>query len=242
MKSRAKFLSLFLVFPLAAALAAVPTPALTGSYQATLGASTLGDAKPSLGHKLALSYVPTFGGSFDSRTEYYIDGSYNGDPPGVLRHNVNEPKFEQQVMYNHPLVGALGVTGGLLYHYNFKFFDQYYWAIVGLTHSLPLGKDVTLSTVAVMEKKLSGARWFSDVSGTLEWRFTPGWNAQLAVHHYENVGQTDPSPTHKREIEVGVNWSVTPKQTVGISFFRHIQFGAANDQFSFVKLKYGVSF
>ena len=215
----------------------------TGSYQATLSASTLGAAKPSLGHRLGLSYAPSFGGSFDSRTEYYVEGSYNGDPPGVLRHNVNEPKFEQQLMFNRGLgVEGLGLTVGLLYHYNFKFFDQYYWAIAGLTHTLPLGKNVTLSTAAVMEKKLSGARWFSDVSGTLEWRFTPGWNTQLAVHHYENVGETDLAPTHKREIELGVNWSVTKQQTVGVSFFRHIQFGAANDQFSFVKLKYGVNF
>ena len=232
-----------LVLSLASARATDSAPAVTGSYQATLGASTLGSANPSLGHKLSLTYAPFLGGSIDSRTEYYIDGSYNGDPPGVLQHNINEPKFEQQVMFSHPLgLDTLAVTAGLLFHHNFKFPDQYYWAIVGLTHTLPLGHDVTLSSSVLAEKKTSGTRWFYDLAGTLEWRFAPSWNTQLSYHRYENVGETDLKPTQKQEIEIGFNHALTSRQTVGVSFFRHVQFGAPNDQFSFVKLKYTVSF
>lgn len=215
---------------------------LTGSYQATFNVSALGRPAPSLGHRLNLSYAPKFGGSFDSRIEYYVDGSYNADPPGQLLHNINEPKIEAQLMYNRPLNTRLGVTGGLLYHDNLRFPDRYYWAIAGLTSTLPLSQNVTLTAAALAEKKLGGVRPFYDLSGTLEYRFTPRWNAQLSGHRYENVGQFDPQPTQKAEVEIGVNRNLGHGQTVGDSFFRHVQFGAPNDQFSFVKVKYGVSF
>ena len=218
-----------------------PNP-FTGSYQATLNASLLGEPKPSLGHRLNLSYAPRFGGSFDTRLEYYIDGSYNSDPPGRLNSNINEPKFEAQVMYNRPIVAGVALTGGLLYHRNFRFPDEYGWAIAGLTYTLPIGKKLTLSVAALGEKKLDAVRPFYDLSGTLEYRFAPAWNAQFSCHRYENVGQFDPQPTQKQEYEVGVNVAITKRQTIGASYFRHIQFGAPNDQFSFVKLKYGISF
>ena len=77
---------------------------------------------------------------------------------------------------------------------------------------------------------------------TLEYRFASSWNVQLSYHRYENVGQFDPEPTQKQEYEAGLNFAVTKRQTIGISFFRHIQFDAPNDQFSFVKMKYSISF
>ena len=73
-------------------------------------------------------------------------------------------------------------------------------------------------------------------------QFAPKWNTQISVHRYENVGQFDSSPTQKLEYEFGVNRALSHKQWVGISFFRHIQFDGPNDQFSFIKLKYGVGF
>ena len=214
----------------------------TGSYQATFNASVLGNPKPSLGHRLNLSYAPPFGGSFDTRLEYYIDGSYNSDPPGELRHNINEPKFEGQLMYNRPLIAGFGLSAGLLYHRNYKFPDEYGWAIAGLTYTLPIGKSLTLSAAALGEKKLDGVRPFYDLSSTLEYRFASSWNVQLSYHRYENVGQFDPEPTQKQEYEAGLNFAVTKRQTIGISFFRHIQFDAPNDQFSYVKMKYSISF
>lgn len=215
---------------------------ITGSYQATGNVSALGRPAPSQGQRFNLSHAPRFGGSFDARIEYYTDGSFNADSPGQLIRNINEPKFELQVTYNRPVAGGLGVTGGLLHHENFRFTDHYFWAIAGLTYTVGLGQDITLSTAALGEKKLTGVRAFYDLSGTLEWRFVPGWNTQVAYHRYENVGQSDPEPTQKEEYEFGLNRAIGNKQTVGVSFFRHIQFGAPNDQFSFVKLKYGVGF
>ncbi len=219
-----------------------PGRTFTGSYQATFNVSALGKPRPSLGHRLNLSYAPRFGGSFDTRLEYYVDGSYNADPPGVLRNNINEPKFEGQLMYNRPLSKRLGFAGGLLYHDNFRFPDRYSWAIAGLTAALPIGQNVTLSGAALLEKKLGGVRPFYDLSSTLEYRFTPRWNTQLSYHRYENVGQFDPRPTQKEEYEIGLNRALSHKQTVGVSFFRLIQFKAPNDQFSFLKVKYGLSF
>lgn len=171
-----------------------------------------------------------------------MDGSYNSDPPGVLRNNINEPKFEAQLMVNRPLSSRIGFTGGLLYHYNYRFPDRYYWAITGLTATAPIGQNITLSGAALVETKLGGGRAFYDLSGTLEYRFAPRTNTQLSFHRYENLGQFDPKPTQKGEIEVGVNRALGRKQSVGVSYFRHVQFGAPNDQFSFLKLKYSVNF
>ncbi len=222
-----------------------PTPEVkrwSGSYQATLNISVLGKPKPSVGHKFTSSYAPTFGGSFDSRFEYYIDGSYNGDPPGQLINNVNEPKFEGQLNYTRPLNKRFAATVGLLYHHNFKFADDYWWALGGIVYTEQLGKKVTLTAAGLVEKKFSHGRAFVDGSATLEYRFAPKWNTQLSVHRYENLGQFDSSPTQKLELEFGVNRALKHKQWIGISFFRHIQYGAPNDQFSFIKLKYGINF
>lgn len=59
-----------------------------------------------IGITLNLSDAPSFGGSFDTRLEYDVDGSYNSDPPGERRHNINEPKFEEQLMYNRPIAAG----------------------------------------------------------------------------------------------------------------------------------------
>ena len=222
-----------------------PTPEVkrwSGSYQATFNISILGKPKPSLGHKLTASYAPKFGGSFDSRFEYYIDGSYNGDPPGQLINNVNEPKFEGQLNYTRPLNKRFAATVGLLYHHNFKFADDYWWALGGIVYTEQLGKNVTLTAAGLVEKKFSHGRAFVDGSSTLEYRFAPKWNTQVSVHRYENLGQFDVKPTQKLEYEFGINRALNHKQWIGVSFFRHIQFGGPNDQFSFIKLKYGVNF
>lgn len=229
---------------------ATPTPTPTpeavkrwsGSYQATLNASVLGKPKPSLGHRLGISYSPKFGGSFDSRIEYYVEGSYNSDPPNLLINNINEPKFEAQINYTRPINKRFAVTGGILYHYNFKFPDKYFWALGGIVYTEKLGKKVTLTATGLIEKKLSGGRAFVDGSSTLEYRFAKNWNTQISVHRYENLGQFDAQPTQKLEYEFGVNRAFKKNQTVGVSFFRHIQFDGPNDQFSFLKLKYIIGF
>ncbi len=225
---------------------AQPTPDNTkrwsASYQVTFNVSVLGKPKPSLGHKLGVSYAPKFGGSFDSRFEYYIDGSYNADPPGQLINNVNEPKFEGQLNYTRPINKRFAWTVGLLYHHNFKFPDDYWWGLGGIVYTEQLGKKVTLTAAGLVEKKVGHGRAFVDGSATLEYRFIENWNTQLSVHRYENLGQFDTSPTQKLEYEFGVNRLLKHKQFVGISFSRHIQFGAPNDQFSFLKFKYGVNF
>ena len=49
-------------------------------------------------------------------------------------------------------------------------------------------------------------------------------------------------PTQKEEIELGFQKNLPRNQYVGLSFFRHIQFDAPNDQFIFVKLKWVIRF
>ena len=129
----------------------------------------------------------------------------------------------------------------MLYHHNFKFADDYWWALGGIVYTEQLGKKVTLAA-GLVEKKFSHGRPFVDGSATLEYRFAPKWNTQLAVHRYENLGQFDANPTQKLELESGVNRLLKHHKWIGASFFRHIQYGAPNDQFSFIKLKYGVNF
>ena len=250
------FALFILLFGWQANLAQVPSPDIkpqatpapkeanrwSGSYQATFNLSVLGKPKPSLGHKFGLSYAPTFGGSFDSRFEYYVDGSYNADPPGQLINNINEPKFEAQINYTRPINKRFAATAGILYHYNFKFPDKYFWALAGIIYTEQFGKKVTLTATGLAEKKLSGGRVFADFSSTLEYRFAKNWNTQVSIHRYENLGQFDANPTQKLEYEFGVNRSLKNKQAIGISFFRHIQYNAPNDQFSFLKFKYIIGF
>ena len=196
-----------------------------------------------MGHRLQLATEPKFGGSFNLRIEYYTEGSYNGDPPGMLLHNLNENKFELQLMYSRPIAEGFGFTVGALQHENFTFPDHYYWYIAGLTWSKDVSKNLTLSA-AILGEKRSGAnvRAFYDFSTGAEWRFAPTWAAQASLHRYENVGATDSEPTQKEEIELGLQKNLAHNQYVGVSFFRHIQYGAPNDQFSFIKLKWGIRF
>ena len=71
---------------------------------------------------------------------------------------------------------------------------------------------------------------------------SPHWTFETNFHRYENLGEFDAAPTQKEEIEAGLIRELASYQTIGVSFFRHIQFGAPNDQFSFMKLKYGYAF
>ena len=198
-----------------------------------------------MGHRLTVSYAPKFGGSFDGRVEYFTDGSYNADPPGLLIHNVREPKFEGQINYTHALGKLFSATVGVQYHHNFRFQDNYWWGMAGAIFSRKLGEKFTLTLQGLVEKKFITGRLFLDGSGTLEYRFAPKWNTQLSFHRYENFAELDFSPSQKFEYELGVNRSLSHNQSIGMSFFRHVQIGGLNgpnDQFSFLRLKYGVAF
>jgi hypothetical protein len=219
-----------------------PTKRWSGSYQATFNVSLLGMPKPSMGHRLALSYAPKFGGSFDSRFEYYNDGSYNADPPGILLHNINEPKFEGQLNYTRPITKHLSWTAGLLYHHNFRFTDDYWWWLAGAVFTQPIGKKVTVTVTPLADKKADKGPVFFDGSLFVEYRFRHNWNAQATLHRYGNQGQLDITPTPKLEMEFCVNRLLRHRQSVGVSIFRHIQLGAPNDQFTFLKLKYLIAF
>ncbi|CAN5486622.1 hypothetical protein BH18ACI1_BH18ACI1_18310 [soil metagenome] len=72
--------------------------------------------------------------------------------------------------------------------------------------------------------------------------FAPKWNTQISVYRYENLGQFDANPTQKLEYEFGVNRLLKYKQTISVSFFRHEQYNAPNNHFSFLKLKYSIGF
>ena len=86
--------------------------------------SVLDDPLPALNHRLTLSYAPPLiGGSFNARVECYVDGSYNDSPPSELDHNINEPKYEVQGIYNRTFAGSLGLTVGAVYHENLGFQD-----------------------------------------------------------------------------------------------------------------------
>jgi len=230
-------------FIIAAAAAHAQIP-VTGDYQFTLSGSTIGRRLIDMGHRLQLGSAPKFGGLFKLRIEFYTEGSFNADPPGRLIRNVNEHKFEGQLMYNHPLVAqGFSLTAGLLQHENVTFTDYYDWYIAGLTWSKDVHKNLTLSA-AILGEKRSGAnvRAFYDFSTGAEWRFAPTWAVQASFHRYENVGATDTEPTQKEEIELGFQKNLPRNQWVGLSFFRHIQYDVANDQFSFIKLKRGFRF
>ena len=227
--------------PAARAQQKPPAP-LTGVYLTTFNLSTIGRTLPSLNHKLNLDYALPRGQQIDLRLEYYTEGSYNPDPPRQLLRNVNEPKLETQLTYTVPITGRFSLSGAILNHQNFRFPDPYWWAILSVTYIAPLRKDFTLTFNVNGEKKLSGARPFVDFSGTIDYNCARNWTLEVNLHEYENVGANDPVPTHKQEYEFALIRQLPCRQFVVLSFFRHIQFDSANDQFSFAKVKYGFNF
>ncbi len=217
-------------------------PSLTGVYITTFNLSAIGSALPSLNHKLNLDYALPRGRQIDFRLEYYTEGSYNENPPGRLLRNINEPKFEGQLTYTAPITSRFSLSAAILNHQNFRFSDPYWWAILTATYIAPLRKNLTLTLNASGEKNLSGARPFVDFSGTLDYNFIRDWTLEANLHEYENVGATDRVPTHKQEYEFALIRQLPRRQFIAVSFFRHVQFEAINDQFSFFKIKYGFNF
>lgn len=215
----------------------------SGSILLTGNASLLDRSLPSPNEKLTLEYALPESQILDLRIENYFESSYNENPPGVLGRNVNEHKFEVQLTYSRPLTSVFSVSFAVLHHENFTFDDTYEWGIGTVTATVPLvEKILTIIANASIEKRFSGGRFFYDTSTTLDYTFAPNWTFETNYHRYENFGQSDPKPTGKQELEIGVIRQLSENQTIALSFFRHVQFGAPNDQFSFVKLKWGYSF
>lgn len=216
---------------------------LTGNILLTGNASVQDRPLPSLNERLTLDYTLPDKSAFDLRVENYTESSYNQNPPGILGRNINEHKFEIQGTYTYPLNDIFSVSGALLHHANFTFKDNYQWGITALTAKIPLMTQVTLIPTLSLEKRLAqGGRFFFDSSTTLDYSFAPHWTFETNFHRYENFGEFDPKPTQKEEIETGFIRELPPNQIIGISFFRHTQYHAPNDQFSFVKLKYDYLF
>ena len=116
------------------------------------------------------------------------------------------------------------------------------WAVAGLSWSCDVAKDLNFTTGILAEKQNGGGRVFYDFSASAEQRFEEKYGAFVAAHIYENFGQFDASPSHKREFETGINYYVSKRYFAGISYFYHQQVGDPSDRFSFVKLKVGVNF
>ena len=217
-------------------------PKLTGNLLLTGNVSTLGRSLPSLNERLTLDYALSHSQILDLRVENYYEGSYNENSPGVLGRNINEQKLEIQGTYTYPLSSVFFLSGAFLHHENFTFRDNYEWGILTLTAKIPLSKQLTLTPNISAEKRFKGGRIFYDTATTLDYTFTKGCTIETSYHRYENFGELDSEPTQKQEFEIGVLRQLPHNQTVGLSYFRHIQFGAPNDQFSFIKLKWGISF
>ncbi len=217
-------------------------PALTGNFLSTFNISTLGRPAPSLNSRLTLDYALPHGQVLDLRVESYYEGSYNQLPPGNLSQNINEHKLEVQGTYTVPLSKVFSLSSALLHHDNFRFHDSYYWGILTLTAKVPLSRSLTLTPNVSAEKRLRGGRLFYDSATALDYLFQPNWTAEATYHRYENFGELDPEPSEKEEQEYAVIRQLPQGRTLSLSFFRHIQHGSPNDQFSQVKLKYGVSF
>ncbi len=215
------------------------TDEFTGQYLTTGNLSTQTSLMPSLNSRLTANYVPGWAkGNFDFRVERYTENSYHTDDG----HMVRERKFEAQANYNYPLTEHLNAVVGILRHENYTFKDNYNWSVVGLTWNGDIAKDTNLSTGILAEKRNGGGRVFYDWSGTIEHHFREKYGVFTSLHVYENLGEFDPAPTHKREFEAGLNYYISKRYFAGASYFYHQQIGDPADRFSFVKLKLGVNF
>lgn len=212
---------------------------LTGQYLATGNFATENAILPSMNNRLTGHYAPKWTlVNLDLRVEQYVENSYHDVNNSLVR----EHKFEAQINLNYPITKELNATVGLLRHENTTFKDNYYWAVAGLIWSGDIATNTNLTTGLLMEKRTSGGRLFFDSSASIEHRFEEKFGAFAAVHIYENFGEFDVSPTHKREYEVGVNYYYSPRYVFGVSYFDHQQVDDPNDRFKFLKLKAGINF
>lgn len=211
----------------------------SGQYLATGNVSTQKSAMPSLNSRLTANYAPTgLKGNVDVRLERYTENSYH-TPDGAM---TRERKFEGQVNFNYPLTEHLNVIVGALRHENYTFRDNYNWAVTGLSWTGDIANDLALSTALLAEKRNHGGRVFYDFSTTLEKRLSEKASVFAAAHIYENLGEADLKPTHKREFETGLNYAINKRYFAGVSYFYHQQIGDPSDRFSFLKVKLGVTF
>ena len=211
----------------------------SGSYLLTGNISAIDKAITSANNRLGLNVKPSWStGNFDLRAESYTETSFHTPNRSII----NEHKFETQLNYNYPISDIFGITGGMLYHQNDTFRDQYFWAIAGLTYSQKISNNVSLSGALLAEKRNKGGRVFYDASGSAEYRLMPQLSTFLALHRYENLGEFDTMPSRKFEVELGANYTINPRFFTGISYFRHTQDNDADDLFALLKLKLGINF
>lgn len=211
----------------------------TGQYLATGNFSTQDSLMPSMNNRLTMNATPSWTtGNFDFRLEQYVENSFHGTNDSMVR----ERKFEGQVNYNYPLTPQLSATVGALRHENHTFRDNYFWGVAGLVWSGDIAPDTGLTAGVLAEKRNKGGRLFYDLSAAVEHKFKEKYGAFASAHVYENLGEFDPTPTHKREYEIGLNYYPNKRYTAGVSYFYHQQIGDPTDRFSFVKLKLGVNF
>ena len=217
----------------------VQAEGFTGQYLATGNLSTQTRLLPSMNNRLTGNFVPGWTiGSFDFRLEQYVENSYHGEGNAIVR----EHKSEEQVNYRYPLTKHLSGTLGLLHHANTTFRDNYYWVLAGLGWTSDIAPNTTLTASVLAEKRNAGGRSFYDLSGNIEHRFAEKYGAFVAAHIYENLGEFDVAPTHKREFETGINYYPNKRYFAGLSYFYHQQNGDPTDRFSMVKVKFGVKF
>ncbi len=211
----------------------------SGSYLLTGNVSTIDEAVTSANNRLGLNYKPTWSkGNFDFRVESYTETSFHTPDRSII----NEHKFETQLNYNHPISDMFGLTGGILYHQNNTFRDQYFWAIAGLTYIQKVSDNISLSGALLAEKRNQGGRLFYDASGGVEYRLMPQLSTFLALHRYENLGEFDTTPSRKFEYELGANYTIKSRFFTGLSYLRHTQDNDSDDRFALLKLKLGVNF
>ena len=212
---------------------------LSGQFLATGNISTQNALMPSVNSRFTASFAPKWAvGNLDFRLENYTENSYHAAGNEMVR----ERKFETQLNYNYPLTEHLNAIVGILRHENYTFKDNYYWGVAGLAWNGDIFKDTTLSSAVVAEKRGGGGHLFYDFSGSLEYHFLEQYSVFGAAHIYDNFGEFDLAPTHKREYETGVNYYINKRYFAAASYFYHKQIGDPADRFSFLKLKLGVNF
>lgn len=211
----------------------------SGSYTATGSVSTLETPITSLGHRLDFTFKPnSFKGRFEYRAESYTESSFHG-AGGSL---VNEHKLETQLNYIYPISRIFSANAGLLYHRNNTFQDTYYWAIVGVSATIPLTDKTTVTTSISAENKTSGGRIFYDANTSLTHQISSKFSAFGNLHRYENLGEFDNSPSQKLEYELGVSSSPNTRFDIALSYLRHSQYNDPNDRFASLRLRFAVHF
>ncbi len=212
----------------------------SGSYSLTSNVSADAPRNFYFSHKMLLTLKQSESAhSLEIRDENYTESSFHGIDPNEV---VLENKAEMQLNYNFTFNENLAWYIGALRHANYTFRDSYSWYLTGLSGNYSPVELFAINASLTAIYRGQGGRIFYDGSLSIEKKVWFMFSIFASLHRYENFGESDVSPTLKKEYEIGVNHTQSSKFSYGLSYFKHTQDNDSLDSFRAYRFRLTYSF